>query len=330
MSGSDISGFDAENAELQTLVQFAFLRRPFAALLSACAEADLGLIVLKGAALAETVYPSPVQRPFGDLDVLVRAEDAVRAFGLLTELGYVCDADAWAELEQGRSCEANFFRHVAPGTVVVELHTDLLNNPLLRRQVRVDIDGLWTRSRPATLAGQDARVLGPEDQLAHLCLHLAGHYFDAPKSVQDIAQVCRVQSVDWPLFGAICRDAHAKTIGYCGLFAAISQYGTEVPAFVLHALAPRSPQRLKKLVSAPRSEPLSEAARFRLLWRFLDRPEAKLFAVRHLLFPNRAWLHAHYFYDLPETALDRRLPIGVRLYACHIKFLGTALLRIRK
>ena len=329
MSGSDISGFDAENAELQTLVRFAFLQQPLAALLSACTVADLDLIVLKGAALAETVYPSPSQRPFGDLDVLVRAEDASRAFTLLTELGYVCDADAWAELEQGRSCEANFFRHVAPGTVVVELHTDLLNNPLLRRQVRVDGDGLWKRARPAKLAGQDARVLGPEDQIFHLCLHLAGHYFAAPKSVQDIAQVCRVQTVDWPLFVSICRDAHAETIGYCGLFAAADKYGTEVPAFVLEALAPRSPQHLERLVTGSGAEPLSEAARFRLLWRLLDRPEAKIFAVRHLLFPNCAWLHTHYFYDLPETVLTRRLPIGLRLYACHIKFLGTALLRIR-
>ena len=319
--------------EIQGVVQFAFLRQPLAALLSACAEADLDLIVLKGAALAETVYPSPALRPFGDLDVLVRADDASRAFDLLIELGYVYDAEAWADLVRGWSCEANFFRHETPGTVVVELHTGLLNNALLRRQVRVDAGGLWARSRPARLAGQAARVLGPEDQIFHLCLHLAGHYFAAPKSVQDIAQVCLTQTIDWPLFVFLCRNAHAEVLGCCGLFAATARYGTEVPAFVLDTLAPRSFSRLERLVAAqtaPGREPLSEAQRFRLLWRLLDRPEAKIFAVRHLLFPSRAWLHGHYFYDLPDTPLGRRLPVGAHLYACHLRFLIAALLRSRK
>ena len=319
--------------EIQAVVQFAFLRQPLAALISACAEANLDLIVLKGAALAETVYPSPALRPFGDLDVLVRAKDAPRAFGLLNNLGYICDAEVWADLVGGQSCEANFFRHEPPGTVVVEMHTDLLNNALLRRQVCVDIGGLWTRSRPVRLAGQPARVLGPEDQLFHLCLHLAGHYFDAPKSVQDISQVCLTHTIDWPLFVSLCRDAHAEILGCCGLLAATAQYGTEVPIFVFDTLAPRSFSRLERLVAAqtaPGREPLSEASRFRLLWRLLDKPEAKIFAVRHLLFPSRAWLHGHYFYDLPDTPLGRRLPVGARLYACHLRFLLAALLRSRK
>ncbi len=324
---------DDGQANMRAVVQFAFLRRPLAALLSACAAASLGLIVLKGAALAETVYASPAERPFGDLDVLVRAEDAPRAFAVLSGLGYICDPDIWAELLEGRSGEANFFRHTELGTVVVELHTDLLNNPLLRRAVRVDLAGLWARAVPARLAGQDAQALGPEDQIFHLCLHLAGHYFDAPKSVRDIAEVCAASPVEWPLFLQICRQAQADAIGYAGLLAAATRYGAGIPPSVMASLAPRSRRRLDRLVAAqtaPNAPRLSEAQRFELLWRLLGTAAARRFALKHLLLPSRAWLHAHYFYDLPDTPPFSRLPLGLRLHVRHAGFLAAALLRSRK
>lgn len=321
-------GTDTRQDELQALVQFAFMRRPLAELLSACAGASLEIIVLKGAALAETVYPRPSLRPFGDIDILVRPEDSGRAHALLSGLGYVAEAASWAGLRAGQTCEANFFRHTERGPVVVELHTNLLNNALLWSQVHLDLPGLWQRSRPARLAGVDALVLGPEDQLLHLCLHLAGHYFDAPKSLQDIKQVCAVQSVNWPLFVALCRKAGAASIGYGGLFAA-AQQGAAVPPSVLESLAllesltPRRRRTLETLITARvqnRAASGTEAQRFKLIW-LLGSPSARVSAVRHLFFPVRPWLHGHYYYHLTESAWSRRLPLGLRLYASHLRFL---------
>ena len=45
------------------------------------------MIPLKGPALAEALYPDPGLRPFTDLDLLVRREDAARAVALLGEVG---------------------------------------------------------------------------------------------------------------------------------------------------------------------------------------------------------------------------------------------------
>lgn len=334
---------DAEREEVQALVQFAFLRRPLTELLQAAAREGLDLIVLKGAALAETVYPRPSLRRFGDIDLLVRTGDAARANTLLLGLSYAVDKAAWADLAQGRECEANFFRETDRGPVVLELHTNLLNNVLLRSQVSVDQDGLWRRSRPACLAGQDARVLGPEDQLLHLCLHLAGHYFDAPNSLRDIAQVCADQSIDWPLVIALCRSSSASTLCYCGFYAAAALLGASVPPSVLEALAPHPTRRrlLNKLVTSRvlhSAAPQNDVQRFRLLWLALDRPAARVGILRHLLFPTRRWLHAHYYYDLfdpPERALPprfafpglRRLPLGLLLIGAHGGFLLRQCLR---
>ena len=314
--------------EVRGLVQFAFLRRPLAQLLCACEDAALDLIVLKGAALAETVYPRPSLRPFGDIDVLVRAQDTHHVQTVLSDLGYVADADAWADLISGRSGEVNFFRDTALGPVVVELHTDLLNNSLLRPGVSLDQAGLWQRSRPACLAGENARVLGPEDQVLHLCLHLAGHYFDAPRSVRDLVQVCAVQRLDWPLFVCLCRASRAEAIGWCGLLAA-AQNGADVPPFVLKALAPRHGQRLlKKLLAARVQGGGEEATRFLLLWLLLGSAWARFHAVCRLLFPSRAWLRAHYAFDLTETALSRRPPLGILLFVKHLQFLAAALCKL--
>ncbi len=313
--------------EVRGLVQFAFLRRPLAQLLHACEGASLDLIVLKGAALAETVYPRPSLRPFGDIDVLVRASDACRAYCVLSELGYVTDADGWADLVSGRSCETNFFRDTAQGPVVVELHTDLLNNALLRPGVSLGHAGLWERSRPARLAGENARVLGPEDQVLHLCLHLAGHYFYAPNSVRDLVQVCAVQRVDWPLFVSLCRAARAEAIAWSGLLAA-GHHGADVPPFVFKALAPRFERLLEKLALARIQGGGEEAARFLLLWLLLGSAWARFHAVCRLLFPCRAWLRAHYLFDLTETAFSRRLPLGVLLLVKHLQFLAAAMCKL--
>lgn len=318
---------EAAQEEIRALVQVAFFRRPLAELLHSCTEAALGVIVLKGAALAETVYSRPGLRLFGDIDVLIRSEDAVRAEALLRGLGYVAEPETWADLLQGRVCEANFFRPAPQGMVVVELHTDLLNNAFLRGPVHLDQAGLWARSCLVRLAGAEARVLGPEDQLLHLCLHLAGHYFDAPNSVRDIVQVCAAGPIAWPVFGDLCRAAQARTIGWGGLFAASLQ-GAQVPVSVLDALAPARHRRwMERLLTARVSErPASgrDARRFLLMWLVLDSAAGRTQALRHLFFPSRAWLRSHYYYDLPHPARARRRLAGVLLSGMHLRFLAGA------
>ena len=295
----------AAQEEVAALVQFAFFRPHLAALLRACAEAQIDLLVLKGAALAETVYPRPSLRRFGDLDVLVRRADAARARTLLEPLGYIVDPMQWEELVRGRDCQANFFNHTERGPVVVELHTELINNDLFFGQIHVDDQGLWERARPVRLAGCDARMLGTEDQILHLCLHLAGHYLAAPQSLRDIAQVCSVSRMDWPLFVRLARQSGAATACFAALFAAARLLGTPVPPAVLDALAPRASRlRLEQIVEARAADsigdtaaPQTERLRFPLLWHLLGSPQARGRAVWHIIFPSRHWLITHYYFD---------------------------------
>jgi len=295
----------AAQEEIAALVQFAFFRPHLAGLLRACVETQVDLLMLKGAALAETVYPRPSLRRFGDLDVLVREADAARARTLLESLGYIADPMQWEELVRGRDCQANFFYHTDRGSVVVELHTKLINNDLFFGQVHVDDQGLWERAQPVRLAGADGWVLGLEDQILHLCLHLAGHYLAAPQSLRDIAQICSVSRVDWPLFIRLAQQAGAATACFAGLFAAARLLGTPVPPAVLDALAPRARRRRLEQIAEERAADSigditavqTEHLRFPLLWHLLGSSQARGRAVWHIIFPSRHWLITHYYFD---------------------------------
>lgn len=298
----------AARGEGATLLQFFQFHGHLNALLRAAEREGLEMIVLKGAALAETVYPRPGLRPFGDLDVLVRPADAAQARALLESLGFVADPAQWSALALGDDCQANFFKDSLPGgnapagPVVVELHTDLINNDLFWGAIRVSEEGTWERARTARLAGSAARVLGPEDQLLHLCLHLAGHYLAAPQSLRDIHQVCGACAPDWPLFVRLAREARAATVCFAGLFAAAALLGTPVPREVLDALAPRCGRRALERVVAARAADTAQAEtdhlRFPLLWLLLEDRRLRLSALWRVVFPSPRWLAAHYYHDL--------------------------------
>ena len=327
--------------DIAALVQGLFFRPHLAALLAGAAAAGLDLLVLKGAALAETLYPRPGLRPFGDLDVLVRPEDTPRAQSLLENLGYTVAPAVWEALQSGADTQANFFKHTGRGVVVVELHTDLLNNGFFRGHVSLDADGLWSRARPARLAGTDALVLGPEDQLLHLCLHLAGHYFFAPQSLRDIDLLCRTDTLDWPQFARLAQDAHAAPLSFAALSATATVLQTPVPDTALPALAPkRGAARLAALAAARAADTspngaATERLRWPLLWGLLGTARARRSALRRTLFPDIRWLVTHYYHSLyndphapRQNGLWDRARLAFRLYAAHLRFLIRRLLRI--
>ena len=292
----------AAEGEIAALVQYTFFRPYLAELLEACVAVNLDLIVLKGAALAETVYPRPSLRFFGDLDVLVRGADCDRARAVLEGLGYTPDALQWEEMVQGRYCQTNFFKHPERGAVVAELHTELLNNPFFFGRVKFDAEGTWERARRVTLAGEEAWVLGPEDQLLHLCLHLACHTLAAPSSLRDIEQICQTSEVDWPLLLTIARQAQATRACFAGLLAANRLLGTPVPDSVLAALAPRFGGKLLRRLAltraADRAQGRTEFLRFPLLLCLLDTPAARWSALLHLFVPTPRWLITHYYFEV--------------------------------
>ena len=133
------------------------------------AEAGIPALFLKGFPLACRVYPSPAQRPMGDLDLAVPHQFFQQAGAVLDKLGF---ADARPpsghhRAVPGLSTHAYPFRS-ATRQVNLDLHYNILNCSLWESAD----DGFWAAAEPLGQPGFGAALtLAPEHHLFHACLH---------------------------------------------------------------------------------------------------------------------------------------------------------------
>ena len=119
------------------------------------AARGLRALPLKGAAVAESLYASPDERPMGDVDALA-LDDWASSVGALEDAGFVV-----AE----RADHAWSFVDPATGTLL-ELHHEVTSCPGL---FALDAEGVWARQRKAT--GQVPRRPSAEDLVVQLAQH---------------------------------------------------------------------------------------------------------------------------------------------------------------
>lgn len=172
--------------------------------LAAMAVVGVEPIVLKGPALASTIYPNRDLRPFGDLDLLVRPGELARADQALRSLGYTPRANKPTEVDDFHQVYARTEREA-----VVELHTDLLQLGL----PTLCASALWERAERWTLAelAQPALMLGLEHQVLHLCVHLHLHGYRRLIWFIDLERLLRLRGgeVRWADLWAL---AHAEGV----------------------------------------------------------------------------------------------------------------------
>jgi hypothetical protein len=182
-----------------TAVSNLLLQRELAICLRACAEAEVAVIVLKGAALAEPVYRNLALRPMCDVDLLVDASDRERARQVLEGVGFaLLSSEARPGALAAYECEMALGKSTGPQAAVIDLHWSLFDSPHYQR--RVDMDWFWHTAEAREIAQAPARVLGLEAQILHLCGHLALHH--AGRGLlwwQDLAELLTATAgrLDW-------------------------------------------------------------------------------------------------------------------------------------
>jgi hypothetical protein len=225
-----------------------------------------------------------------DLDLFVRQADLARIEAQLLELGYAPQGDQ-ALLAQ----EHYHFPYVSPDTgICVELHWNL-HGPAYPFQVGVD--GLWERSRHASVAGVELSVLEPEDLLLYLCLHTCRHVlnytlmFLALRSYLDVAETVQHEhdTIDWEKLVQRARQWGIAKCVYLMLRLSRELLQAAVPESVLAQLAPAEldpglVRWVKEQVFAEPWQPLNVAPVMAPL-READRLHAKLLAFLKMVFP---------------------------------------------
>jgi hypothetical protein len=150
------------------------------------ADAGAEALLVKGAALALTVYPDPAARRMLDIDLLVREGERDRVVATLVAGG--CEERP----EPGRAYSATLLGEtvllVRAGamTGLVEVHTTL--SKVVSRPI--DMREVFARATPApSLPG--LLVPSPEDHALFIALHAAGHDFAHPVAYLDLEMLLR-------------------------------------------------------------------------------------------------------------------------------------------
>lgn len=222
------------------VVRGMLLQHELVRILKALNRAHVPALLLKGAALARTVYPDPMLRTMGDVDLLVSRECVERARGALESLGYVYVPEPPQRLNPFNTAftgEMSFRRTAEKGATLVDLHWELFAIEAVRLGAAIDVQALWKGAELLHIGEAEALVLSPEDALMHVCLHIAMHGFTFVRGYGDIAQIAD-KGVDWAVFAQRVRDSRIRVACYFPLWWAWRVWRAPVPDRVLRVLRP--------------------------------------------------------------------------------------------
>lgn len=225
-----------------------YLRQRLRDALGVLAAEGIPVMLLKGAALAHTVYAGFEQRPMSDVDLLVPPEQAATAQRLLLAHGWRPRFDGSHE-----SWYAANHHHLPPLTdarapmlsVGLELHTEIL--PADRNPFALSAPALWRDARPAP--GLPASVVVPSavHQFIHCCVHFAWSHMlrsGGWRTIRDVDALLRAPSFDVDALVAAARATRTGRCVYWTLRLARRLAAIDVPEAVMVALRPRIPDVL--------------------------------------------------------------------------------------
>lgn len=286
-------------------------QRELVRVLDALAAAGVAPLLLKGAALAYSIYPSPALRPRADTDLLIRPEDRDATARALATLGYEKPNVTCGEFV---AYQCGFVLREQRGmTHVLDVHWRISNTQLFSRAL--EYAELAPRSVPLPALGHHARGLSPGDALLFACMHRV-HHMHSPIRADDISTsggerliwlydihllVDAMTSGELMQFTGLAQGKGMRAICKDGLLCARRCFGTHIPEAALVALT-------GELATEPSAAHLRAGELRHVLTelRSLSRWRDRIALLREHLFPpsqymlekyavrSRAWLPVLY------------------------------------
>ena len=294
-------------------IRMALMYRNIGQVLAQLTTSGLDYMVIKGPAVAHTVYPHPTLRSFNDLDLVVRERDWAAMHRLLVEMGFRPEKDVPQPppklIPQAILHE---FKYWHPDTrLPIEVHYDDI---LLAGLASRDVEGFWQRAILVDVKGVPVKTLSLEDQLIHLCVHAQHHGYARLHCFSDIAFIVRdhAAQLDWERVLETVRIEEAQVGVYYCLFFLQRLLGVGVPGDVLSSLRPDGFRRWWHERYQPEDKVLSWQPMPQVHFSFYFRPflrrllpdllvmgrrPEKFRYLFRLLSPPRDWLVDHYSLD---------------------------------
>ncbi len=275
-------------------------------LAAALQQAGVTAVLLKGAALALTVYPQPIWRTMADLDLWVQGEEMAAAVTAVADLGFVVREQTARPLALQQLNQGELQMHRSDWAQgMVELHWSPFLGWWLRRVANVDQTAVWARKeklKAPMLAGAFYQM-APEDMVIHLALHTAVNHQLSMKALQallDVALVAQACAVSWPVVAQRAKQWRVATAVYLVLSLLQQLIGVDGVEEALRILRPSRLRRwlLTRIVS-PQSlldghDVRESWQRYLLLLLLVDRPRDMLHLLWRTVWPEKLWLVARY------------------------------------
>jgi hypothetical protein len=230
----------------------------------------IGVLVVKGPALAMQAYGDPAMRTYGDLDLLVRQRDIRRATELMIAAGYEPSVSLRA-IDAGK-IPGQYLFFKPDSKLIVEVHND---RTLRYFPHPLPLEEFFARQVCVKLDAREAPALAVEDELVLICIHGAKHFWELLMWIADVAGlVTRQSGIDWQRVANSAQAVGAERMLHTGLRLAADLLKAQLPDKIQTAVqrdvtATWLAQRVCKWLPAAGYAPpaLFERAAFRLRMR---------------------------------------------------------------
>jgi Uncharacterised nucleotidyltransferase len=230
---------DTVRTELAAAVRAAAARElargaEICGVLDAMAARGIQPLVMKGAALAYSVYPFPAARPSNDTDLLVREQEVDEARRVMQDRGYR-ETPQCSELFSQFEVQKADRLGVAH---VFDIHWNISAHPVFA--TALTYDELVERAVPVPLLGRHALAFGLVDALLLACIHPVMHHQNVERllwldDVHLLASKC--SSADLDQFVDLARRKRMAAVSAHSLQRAQQVFRTRIPPSVYLKLA---------------------------------------------------------------------------------------------
>jgi hypothetical protein len=282
------------------------LERRLLRLASAFEGEAVEMVILKGPALANSVYPESSWRPFGDLDLLVSSRHWYATCELLERMGY------HRHLPEPRPGFSIRFGHTAmhqgdEGTEI-DLHRTLVGGPF---GLWMDAEALFAMTTGFSVGGRELRRLDSTAAFIHACMHASlGFWPPLLLPVRDVAQIAGLPDIDWHHVSDIAERWKLRAVLHHALRLASESLDVPIPreAGTLFRLEPT--RRERRALAAYTSDRRDRGGTALANLAAIRGIRAKAAYAWALLVPSRAFLSVRGSEGAPGSYLGRlRIPI---------------------
>jgi len=209
-------------------------------------EAGLRVIVLKGAALAETAYNNLALRPMSDVDLLVKKEDLFSIDEQLKGIGYFPSDRSVDDIDLSSTYLTTLdYRNTSANSPSFHIHWHFVNSSIPNYSYihNIEMEDIWQDAEKVNIANVETLIMAPH----HLIIHLSEHALRVTHSLSKLSLLCDINEainsykdrLDWERLIKYSLKFKLDRMVYISLYFTSKFLTAKIPEGVLLRLRPK-------------------------------------------------------------------------------------------